>query len=117
MFIRVVNRPLVAWVLFLLVVPGSVGQGAEKASAPPAVGEYETTRIESVRGGLIYSVDVQLKTHEVYVAATGMRGGIFGPSHGPSAGTWRSANGGKSWQRIGPGGHSVRVSQGDPKVI
>ncbi len=89
----------------------------ESAPATPAAADYVPTQIEGVRGGLIYCVDVQQNTHDIYFASETMRGGFWGLSHEPNNGTWKSDNGGESWQYIGPGGRNVQVSQNDPGVI
>lgn len=102
---------------FVLVLAIMFFTGARMPAAVPPVGDYVSTQIESVRGGLIYGMDVQQKTHEVYAASETMRGGFFGVSHDPNNGTWKTDDLGKSWKRIGPGGRNVKVSASNPQVV
>lgn len=91
--------------------------GSGQDARPRPLSDYAVTPVEGVRGAIAYGVCVQQTTHEVYVASETMRSGLWGAMHNPSSGTWKSADGGKSWKRVGPGGRNVKVSAADPKVI
>ena len=103
-------------VIVTLLCGRVVGQSPDGEELP-AAGDYVPTEMQGVYGGLCYGVYIQQDTSEVYVAAETMRSGFFGAAHDPNNGTWRTTDMGKSWQKIGPGGRNVKVSQQDPNII